>query len=210
MRKRKQQFTDRDVCANTSGRHFPPPPQTWLCLSVLSPSPPPVPSCLVLSPRIDFQFLWRSFYIIYWVGNFFVGLLSLFSAHTLLDNVIWIGQKLNSFAYMRIIYFVDSLSPPSLLQGDQLVKKKWKVKSETETGNWKTKSGKLCSLPNGQGSQSTKNTFIKSKQSLSWGPYPPTPLAPVPPLWRCVPSIWMPNEFCAKFSNFTFSIGPFS
>lgn len=122
--------------------------RTWLsvCLSASMSCPilpPPAPSCLVLSPRIDFQFLWRSFYIIYWVGNFFVGLLSLFSAHTVLDNAVWIGQKLNSFAYMRIIYFVDSFPPPpyDFHRGTSWSKK---VKSEKRNQNWKTESSAAC------------------------------------------------------------------
>lgn len=164
---------------------LPPPEHDSVCLSVLSPSLPPFPllPCPVAAHRFSIFVTFILYNLLSW--QFLCrSPLAFFCAHAL-DNAVWIGQKLNSFAYMRIIYFVDSLSPPPLFQGDQLVKKKWKVKSETETGNWKTKSGKLCSLPNGRGSQSTKNTFIKSKQSLSWSPLPP------PPPSLCTPSRFM-------------------
>lgn len=158
-----------------AGSRFPSFPEHY---SVCLPCPLPC------QPRIDFQFLRRSFYIIYWVGNFF--------SRFPLDNAVWIGQKLNSFAYMRIIYILLTPCTHRGAAGGRRGRslsscsKKWKAKTEnrkpkSETGKRKTESGKLCSLPNGQGSQSSKKTFIKSKQSPSWCACPPAPHYPL--LW---------------------------
>lgn len=123
--------------------------RTWLCLSVcplsFSPLPPfPLLPCPVAAHRFSIFVTFILYNLLSW--QFFCrSPLAFFCAHAL-DNAVWIGQKLNSFAYMRIIYFVDSLSPPPSFKGTSWSKKseKWKAKPKLETGKRKAESSAAC------------------------------------------------------------------
>lgn len=127
---------------------LPPPEHDSVCLSVLFPflpSPPfPLLPCPVAAHRFSIFVTFILYNLLSW--QFFCrSPLAFFCAHAL-DNAVWIGQKLNSFAYMRIIYFVDSLSPPPSFKGTSWSKKseKWKAKPKLETGKRKAESSAAC------------------------------------------------------------------
>jgi len=71
--------------------------------------------------------------------------------------------------------------------------------------------GKVANGPNKKlaKSRSSPLTFLRKSSenatpSISFQCVSPSQFFPAPT------AIWMSNEFCAKFSNFTFSIGSFS
>lgn len=125
---------------------LPPPEHDSVCLSSPLLSPPfPLLPCPVAAHRFSIFVTFILYNLLSW--QFFCrSPLAFFCAHAL-DNAAWIAQKLNSFAYMRIIYFVDSLSPPpTSLKGTSWSKKseKWKAKPKLETGKRKAESSAAC------------------------------------------------------------------